>query len=208
MLIPGGDRPIAAFLCPSVSLPSNVPPLSFGGSSYNGINTGYATSHYKACRGFCDRGIFLRQAEAEVQQICFAELGGQWVRITKPPFKRVRMQDVKDGTSKTIMAGESAYYTDVQDWPIWLGSPRRDEATLFKTEDAINCNITSRNFPLTPEQQNQALDDDCALSWHRGGAFFVFCDGSVHFIREDIEIRTYNNLGDRMDGEVLDGLFD
>ena len=43
------------------------------------------------------------------------------------------------------------------------------------------------------------------VSWgfnsrHSGGANFAFCDGSVQFLSQSIDIRTYNLLGCRNDG--------
>ena len=41
-------------------------------------------------------------------------------------------------------------------------------------------------------------------SEHPGGAMFAFCDGSVHFLSENIDYTNYQRLGDRRDGEVID----
>ena len=38
---------------------------------------------------------------------------------------------------------------------------------------------------------------------HTGGANFCFADGSVLFINQSIEARTYNLLGCRNDGQVV-----
>ena len=38
---------------------------------------------------------------------------------------------------------------------------------------------------------------------HSGGANFVFADGSVHFIRDSIDMWTYQRLGCRNDGQVI-----
>jgi hypothetical protein len=35
---------------------------------------------------------------------------------------------------------------------------------------------------------------------------FGFADGSVHFLSENIEVRTFVLLGDRLDGEVIGAL--
>jgi prepilin-type N-terminal cleavage/methylation domain-containing protein/prepilin-type processing-associated H-X9-DG protein len=40
-------------------------------------------------------------------------------------------------------------------------------------------------------------------SRHEGGAHFVMCDGSVHFISENIDYLNYQRLGDRRDGGVV-----
>ena len=80
----------------------------------------------------------------------------------------------------------------------------------------INCNLGGpRAFPLSdPEIDtiNKAINnadtadinaDDCAYSWHPGGAFFGFVDGSVHFLTDNLELRTFRLLGDRLDGEII-----
>ena len=48
-----------------------------------------------------------------------------------------------------------------------------------------------------------SAQDDCAYSFHVGGAFFAFVDGSVHFLSENLELRTFWLLGNRVDGEII-----
>ena len=38
-------------------------------------------------------------------------------------------------------------------------------------------------------------------SKHTGGAQFVLCDGSVHFISQAVDYQTYQILGARADGQ-------
>jgi prepilin-type processing-associated H-X9-DG protein len=45
--------------------------------------------------------------------------------------------------------------------------------------------------------------DDCFASQHTGGVQFVFADGSVRFISDNIDMATYANLGDKADGNVI-----
>jgi prepilin-type N-terminal cleavage/methylation domain-containing protein len=207
-IVPGGDRRIATFTCPSVSSPE-VAPVHASGLPLP--SSGYATAHYKGSRGFCDRGVFIRPSEIAAGQVCLTEIGGRAVQVTNRASKRfaIRLRDVKDGTTKTIYAGESAYYDSESRWPIWLGGAKQDEQTLFKTESfsPINCNISNPSFPMSPQALDQLASNDCALSWHPGGAQFVFGDASVRFIHEGIDGRTYELLGDRKDGSVLPELF-
>jgi type II secretory pathway pseudopilin PulG len=206
--IPGGETSIGAFLCPSVDLPTHVPGAEYFGGTGTSLNTGYATSHYKASRGYCDRGMFLRKQEALNEQNCSDfdfDGDGTPDNVRKDRLTRIRIQDVLDGTSKTIAVGEAAYFANAATFPIWMGTLIDDGSILFKTQDLIGCNLNGpRQFPLSDEDSQKlpsgSGQDDCTYSWHVAGAFFGFVDGSVHFLSENIEVRTFALLGDRLDG--------
>jgi len=40
-------------------------------------------------------------------------------------------------------------------------------------------------------------------SKHVGGAHLLLCDGSVRFVSQNIDMFTYQKLGDRSDGQVV-----
>jgi prepilin-type processing-associated H-X9-DG protein len=208
----GGEAVIETFLCPTVDLPRNIPDSSWFGappSPYG--NTGYGVSHYKASRGSCDRGMFLRKEESLKSYPCTdIDVDGDGVldTVTKARYERIRIDDVVDGTSKTIAIGEAAYVTTLEDFPTWVGTWVEDGSILFKTVFPINCNLGGpRTFPLSSNDLLQLPPgkwrDDCAYSWHLGGAQFAFVDGSVHFLTESLNLRIFNLLGDRLDGQYL-----
>jgi len=202
-IVPGGDSVIATFICPSVSSLDWVP--TNNGQTEN--NTGYATSHYKGSRGFCDRGLFSRPEELAQVDACWTDVRGVRTRVIRKATKRfaVRLRDVKDGTSKTIAVSESPYYDNFNEWPVWIGAFGEDESILFKTEarSPINC-FDNPTLPIPDTSFAEIDDDDCSVSAHPGGAQFVYCDGSVHFLSDALEIRTYEKLGDRADGESIE----
>ena len=206
--IPGGDAVIATFHCPSVDLPERIPDAAYFGLTTL-VTSGHGTSHYKASRGFCDRGMFWRTEEGLNAQNCAADYNGDGVPevIRKDSYSRIRIEDVVDGTSRTIAIGEAAYYTQVKDFPMWIGTAAEDGTILLKTESPINCNINGvRQFPLSDSDAERLPggrgSDDCAFSWHTGGAYFGFVDGSVHFLSESISLRIFQLLGDRLDNEL------
>ena len=214
--IAGGEAVLPVFRCPSVDLPTHAPNAAYyGGASASDItNTGYATSHYKGSRGYCDRGMFWRTAEGMKNQTCTdVDLNGDGIldeadSAIKKSYTRIRIQDVLDGTSKTIAVGEAAYFESAGSFPIWMGTYTEDGSVLFKTQSLINCNLGgARDFPLSQRELNQLPSgsgtDDCAYSWHIGGALFGFVDGSVHFLTETLDLRVFALLGDRLDGEVI-----
>ena len=177
-VIPGGDAEIGIFKCPSSPIPAHAP--------RGAPAAGYATSDYKACNGFGDRGLFFHPTDG------LNALG----RSTRS----VTLKKIEDGTSKTIALGESAYVPAQNNWPVWIGGVGSDESALFKTQppSVINCSIGPKVYG------GQVIDDDCAFGWHSGdGAQFVFADGSVHFLSKSIEWITYQNLGDRADGQTI-----
>ena len=207
-----GPSVVSVFLCPSVSLPETVP----DGSWYpNGIagtfrNFGYGTSHYKGSRGPADRGMFWRTEEGlKIGTSVQADYDNDGVLetiIKDESYNRIALRNVTDGTSNVIAIGEAAYTTGIQDFPYWMGAYTEDGSILFKTEDVINCNAAGQSFPLPSDLIDLFPNDDCAYSWHPGGAFMGYVDGSVHFITEEIDLRIFMLLGDRLDGLVINDL--
>ena len=107
-----------------------------------------------------------------------------------------RIRDITDGTSNTIAVGESSYGgRNGSDLPTWIGITGRDERHLFKTQfpSIINCGTTGTR----PED---AIDDDCALSFHEGGCQFLLADGSVRFISENIDTGFHPTMDDGVTG--------
>ena len=203
-IIAGGEVVLAVFRCPSSLLGSHATNM---GSAWPHAN-GYATSDYKACTGLGDNGIFFKPDDG-----LKARLEGErmW-------YARTRPEDVTDGLSQTIAFGESSYYLvqrasgGSNRWPVWIGGYGHggDEAALFKTdtEAPIDCEISPKSFEGFVERATAGRgpgprDDDCAFSWHEGGAYFGFADSSVHFLRDEIDMRLYENLGTKNDGNVL-----
>jgi prepilin-type processing-associated H-X9-DG protein len=92
-------------------------------------------------------------------------------------------------------------YKEDEKWPVWIGATTEDEQALFETnkKNPINCELS----PKSIDYFRKATEDSCAFSWHTGGAYFLFADGSVHFLEESIDAVTYENLGNIADGNVV-----
>lgn len=113
-----------------------------------------------------------------------------------------RMRDITDGTSNTIAMGEVRPKCEEHTRDGWMG-----ENSLYTgTGMAINFN-TCQGEPGTGSGCNQHSGQWGASqgfkSRHKGGAQFVLCDGSVRFLSENLDMPTYQALGDRRDGRVV-----
>lgn len=189
-IIVGGNQTIPAFRCPSSSLPDLAPPSvsipGIGEVQLDGEHIGYATSDYKGNSGPANDGILMKRRDGRGDR-----------GIIECTFG-----SIPDGSSNTVLACESSYPgRDGSDWPIWAGIPQADEPIFCKPGE-IGRSINAWQGQ-GPTEFWTAIDDDCAWSFHSGGAQFGFADGSVHFINENINSDTYFNLGSRLDGRVV-----
>jgi prepilin-type N-terminal cleavage/methylation domain-containing protein/prepilin-type processing-associated H-X9-DG protein len=128
---------------------------------------------------------------------------------------RVRIADIIDGTSNTLMVGERPPSADLNfGW--WFGSDGRDEqgtgeGTLGSVEMGYYNHVLKAPFhcPSVPKLGLQAGDvnDNCdqAHFWslHAGGANFLLADGSVRFLSYNIRPDVFPQLCTRAGGETV-----
>jgi prepilin-type processing-associated H-X9-DG protein len=114
------------------------------------------------------------------------------------------LREIEDGTSNVIMMGEIRPSTAAFNW---MNGWTLSEGLWFATTAPINYE-TDPAVVGTPPPVCRRWDQDFNTahgfkSLHPGGANFVYCDGSVHFLNETIDYTNYQRLGARGDGESL-----
>jgi prepilin-type N-terminal cleavage/methylation domain-containing protein/prepilin-type processing-associated H-X9-DG protein len=131
------------------------------------------------------------------------------------PLSAVRVKDITDGTSSTLLVGELYFHN--------TGWARGSAASLGggggggginagfargvvrSWRCSSDCAIPGINPPLT------TCSNGCERrfqfsSRHPGGTFFVFCDGHVAFLSETVDAVTLKAMFTRSDGDLPYGL--
>jgi prepilin-type N-terminal cleavage/methylation domain-containing protein/prepilin-type processing-associated H-X9-DG protein len=106
----------------------------------------------------------------------------------------VKYTDILDGSSQTILIGE----TRSEDSLGWMSGTR---ATLRNT-DRFDVSSWRARPGQPPPPVFGPLEVGGFSSGHPGGANFAFADGSCRFIREDIDVETFHQFGNRADGAL------
>ncbi len=178
---------IPFFICPSDSLPRFD-------------NDGYAKTNYCANIG----SAFIRPDGTErwgCAQFRGNEQNGFLTFSNENNFTwPTNMSSIIDGTSNTVAVGEVTETADVREdnlghsnWPIWAGGNNNGGCNGKHIGNTFR--IMDIDFFLNRKTGWES--DNSFGSQHTGGANFLFVDGSVHFLSEEIDLNLYRALGTR-----------
>jgi len=189
------DVELAFLICPSSSLP--VFPVIYDESqpetftaSHGGLGQTPMLSCYVGISGSSERtgGVLL-------------------------PNERVGFRKISDGASNTMLVGEQS------GWLLNINGERVDGRSDGNHGFCMGSRDTSepdqRRFNLTvlryPINTKSVIEPGIAgnlgpnrplISDHPGGVLVSLCDGSTHFVNDNIELTSLFNLCDKDDGEV------
>jgi prepilin-type N-terminal cleavage/methylation domain-containing protein/prepilin-type processing-associated H-X9-DG protein len=183
---------LSVFLCPSNTGGSGGP-LTLKDGSGNVVVNDLAPGQYVAVAG---------QLEPEEYP---AQNNGVFYRAS-----RIGVRDIIDGTSATLMVGERSQ--NVAD-ATWVGMVPLAQACTnprwpYQDCETSNVLILGHTGPSPDEQwvdvpNNPKSGADDFHSLHPGGCNFLFCDGSVRFLKETINPQVFSYLATRAGGEVV-----
>ncbi|MBA3480839.1 MAG: DUF1559 domain-containing protein, partial [Pirellulales bacterium] len=115
-------------------------------------------------------------------------------------YPTVGMAQIEDGTSNTAMIGEKRLNPEFYMFPQWHDDRGWSDGWDPDTLRSTLCPPTADGSSFG----NAVADGLTSGSAHPGGLQVAFADGSVHTIRYDIDLETYNRLAHRADGEIID----
>lgn len=114
----------------------------------------------------------------------------------------VRFRDVTDGLSNTIFVSE---VPDSGGDAMNIFDAGCDRRAIF-SNGADSNPPTEMSEYLIAAEGNDPINggaEEAAGSWHVGGAHFVFGDGAVKFLSENMHMATYQALSTRAGGETV-----
>jgi prepilin-type N-terminal cleavage/methylation domain-containing protein/prepilin-type processing-associated H-X9-DG protein len=161
------QTPFDTLRCPSDDGPELALNINFGGSNRFRV----AVSNYVASCGYGDRPT----KDDECGGVFY---GNSWKKFA----------DIKDGTTNTFAVGERCYgqpghKTHKHLAATWIGVGKNNSYGNNATLRTLCRNSFSLNYDYHAAGSSQNMGKGCA-SYHPGGANYLLCDGSTHFLSE------------------------
>jgi len=197
---------VAAFLCPSMTLPYSKPDVSLedylAPSSYTTSNGDAYANLYSGRHLYGDpKGVIIGATSTNS--------GDTANPLTTTSYAPVTLASITDGSSNTFLGGEQDYGLKND-----FFSSTHKRAGQFRGGQGVWAHGYPRglNFSTWGKFNHHLVTDDATSeqsgiysfrSQHPGGANFVFADGSVKFIKDAIAKNVYRGLSTRAGGEVL-----
>jgi len=187
--------PIPTFSCPSSRLGNTASDVVLASSTTNPWAAQQGALHYRGCSGRVEDIV----NPTDVANNRYANTGIFF------PHAKVDIGKIIDGTSNTILLGESSSSLT------WTDGMKRSWGGIHPWTwgeywylDTRRLTIDSKHiqFPI-----NYRLDFAATAtpytSDHTGGAHFLLADGSGRFVSENIDLNTLKAMGTRAKGEVI-----
>ena len=193
---------IPGFMCPSDS--SGGDPN--GDSNWAEVNYAISAGNaYMNTQGDCGRNNLGNSFGVGVAHHADGDRAGHSSGIATRCNFSAAIAQITDGTSNTIMAGESLPQCADHQWTGWVHFNNNWATTTAPINWPVHCQGRPRVTESIPgcHDWNDHGYSQGFKSDHSGGAHVVMTDGSVKFIGNNIDWLTYQKLGERRDGQTV-----
>jgi prepilin-type processing-associated H-X9-DG protein len=201
MLLPSGDhlsgQVLPTFICPSDNSQSGDLNTIYTSNPTNAPN---GKSNYVGNSGF--KGWNAHRLDPS-----FSHHWGPFGMNTK-----VKFAEIRDGSSNTILYGERSSEPETGVGPrdirgaIWIGCFRyRNNPNLSVPQPDRYSNIGRTDNGINYVVNGHYRARNLVSSSHPGGGTASFCDGSAHFLSDNLANTILRNLSAMADGNVVNG---
>jgi hypothetical protein len=118
---------------------------------------------------------------------------GSWTSLSNGVLygnSEIGLRDILDGTANTVAISERSYKN--HNGSIWC--------CTSNAHGNIHYTLADTGTPLGRDEVINGSHPNAISSQHSGGAMFTLCDGSTRFIGETIDLQTWQDIGNRDDG--------
>ncbi len=182
--------PLKLYFCPTRRPPAALSGGSWAQHTYPRAMTDYAGNAGTSNLGNDGAGIYGNGNDGLV------------IRLGYTTF--VRIADIKDGTSNTMMVGEKHMNLT---FVITRTQPDDNDGYVGGFQDDV---VRWGAFPPVPDKMKPEYDWGTIHPWifqfgasHPGGLQAVFADGAVHLIRYSVDPVVFKRVCSRNDGQVF-----
>ena len=124
----------------------------------------------------------------------------------------MKFSKITDGTSKTVMVSEKWVNVSQKDGVVGIAADDRGWADGWDFDSLRSTMLPPRQDGQDPPTKvgDPGLTDPSSYAFgsaHPGGINVLYADGSVGFIPFDVDLETFNQLGNRQDGEIINKSF-
>ncbi len=181
---------ISSFLCPSaqhIKIPGNPGCPDLGVTHYYGNGGKYDGNPRSACGG-APGTLELPTGSFSINS-------------------RVQLKGITDGTSQTLLVGEG-WPSNPRIWAIGgVSNGYRHPHRTYTRESYLHSRVGMNQPSLREVHSGQITTYFPFASAHAGGVHFVFCDGHVSFLNENMDHNVYASLFSRNGNETISGEF-
>ena len=196
------NKIINTYICPSIATrqkwrgdDNRIGDLNGNGSVSPNSGEGLACIDYIGITGPA------KSLKNPVTDVDYPENAGVLLRHegSSTTVRVVRAKNITDGMSKTAIVAECSgrgigYKSD--------GSP---DSSKFDGAWSANDNSSPVKLPINSRPVEEGWKDQEIWSDHPGGAHMLMCDGSVHFVAEDVDLKgILAPICSRSGGETVD----